>query len=167
MNHIIEQLKVNKLVFNDLFKDVNEDMFLWKQSPEKWCLLEILCHLYDEEREDFRFRVQWVLEKPNTIPPPFNPLNWVTERNYISQNYGEKLSGFINEREYSLQWLSTLIDVNWRQSFEHPKLGTLSAKYFLTNWLAHDYLHLKQILKLKFDYLKYQFGEGLDYAGAW
>jgi hypothetical protein len=26
-------------------------------------------------------------------------------------------------------------------------LGELSAEMFLTNWLAHDYLHFKQITK--------------------
>ena len=167
MDFVTEQLRQNKTVFNNILKDCDEDMFLWKQSPEKWCLLEIVCHLYDEEREDFRFRVQWVLEKPNTVPPPFNPVNWVSERNYISQNYNEKLSAFLEEREHSLMWLSKLEDLNWENSFDHPKLGTLSAKYFLTNWLAHDYLHIRQILKLKFDYLNNQSIEGLDYAGTW
>lgn len=28
-------------------------------APEKWCLLEIVFHLYDEEREEFRARVNY------------------------------------------------------------------------------------------------------------
>ena len=92
MNFIIEQLQQNKSVFYDLLKDVKEDMYLWKQTPEKWCLLEIVCHLYDEEREDFKFRTQWVLEKPHQKPPPINPVGWVTERNYIGQDYNQALN---------------------------------------------------------------------------
>lgn len=167
MDFIIEQLHQNKTVFYNLLKDIKEDMFLWKQTPEKWCLLEIVCHLYDEEREDFKFRTKWVLEQPNETPPQFNPAVWVTERNYIGQDYNTMLNKFIEEREQSIKWLKSLENPKWNNSYIHSKLGKLSAKFFLTNWLAHDYLHIRQITKLKFDYLKHQSGENLDYAGIW
>jgi hypothetical protein len=77
------------------------------------------------------------------------------------------LKSFLSEREKSIIWLQSLNNVNWDLAFEHSKLGRLTAKHFLTNWLAHDYLHIKQILRLKYDYLKYQSGENLDYAGIW
>lgn len=167
MEFVVEQLQKNKDIFIDLFKDENEDLFLWKLTPEKWCLLEILCHLHDEEREDFRFRTKWILERPNKIPPPFNPIDWVTKHGYIQQDYSVMLDKFIKERESSIRWLRSLENINWNNSFDHAKLGTMTAKYFLNNWLAHDYLHIKQIIKLKFDYLKNISGENLDYAGIW
>ena len=167
MKFVKEQLQENITVFKSLLKNEDEDFILWKQTPEKWCLLEILCHLYDEERDDFRFRVQWVLERPNEIPPSFNPLNWLEEHNYMEQNYETMLNKFIREREQSINWLESLNNVNWDHSFDHPKAGTMTAKYFLNNWLAHDYLHMKQIVKLKFDYLKQRSVGGLDYAGLW
>lgn len=167
MDFIIEQLHENKSVLYNLLKEVNKDMYLWKQTPEKWCLLEIVCHLYDEEREDFRLRTKWVLENPNETPPPFNPIIWVTERKYIEQNYNQVLKNFIEEREQSIKWLNSLESPKWDNSFEHSKLGKLTAKHFLTNWLAHDYLHIRQIIKLKFDYLEHLSDENLDYAGIW
>jgi len=167
MNDIIEQLEKNKALFYNLLKHEDDTMILWKQSPKKWDLLHIVCHLHDEEVDDFRYRVQWVLEKPNETPPPFNPLDWVTERNYKQQDYTSKLDAFIAEREKSIAWLKSLKNVNWDSYFEHAKLGKLTAKYFLVNWLAHDYLHIRQILKLKFDCLQQQSGEFLDYAGGW
>ena len=167
MDFVVEQLQKNKLIFKELFKDEVEELFLWKQSPEKWCLLEILCHLYDEEREDFRFRTQWVLEKPNEIPPNFNPVVWVTDRNYIGQDYKVMLNKFLKERDESINWLKSLQNPNWDNFYTHPKVGNLPAKHFLDNWLAHDYLHIRQITKLKFDYLNYHSGERLDYAGTW
>lgn len=167
IDYLIEQLQKNKSVFNDLLKDVDENMFLWKQSSEKWSLLEIVCHLHDEEREDFRFRTQWVLEKPLETPPNFNPVIWVTERKYMEQYYHPMLKRFIEERDQSIKWLKTLNNPNWENYYEHPKKGKLTAKFFLTNWLAHDYLHFRQITKLKFDYLKLRSGENIDYAGTW
>ena len=167
MDFVLEQLQKNKFIFKELFKDEKEDLFLWKQSPEKWCLLEILCHLYDEEREDFRFRTKWVLERPNEIPPNFNPIDWVTERNYIQQDYKVMLDKFLDERGASIRWLKSLKNPKWDNYYTHPKVGNLPAKHFLDNWLAHDYLHIRQITKLKFDYLNHHSGERLDYAGTW
>ncbi len=167
MDFLIDKLQQNKSVFDDLLKDVKEDMYLWKQTPEKWCLLEIVCHLYDEEREDFRFRTKWVLEKPKQTPPNFNPVVWVTERKYMEQDYHTMLNKFIEEREQSISWLKLLNNPKWGNYYEHPKKGKLTAKFFVTNWLAHDYLHIRQITKLKFDYLEKQSGEMIDYAGNW
>lgn len=167
MKKIIEELQNNRSIFNDLLKGIDKEQYLWRQSPEKWCLLEVICHLYDEERLDFRFRTQWVLERPNEVPPQFNQLNWIEEHDYMSQDFNIMLAKFISERDISLTWLRSLKAPNWKNSFEHPKLGTLTANYFFINWLAHDYLHMRQILKLKFDHLSYKTGENLKYAGPW
>ncbi|MEM6429633.1 MAG: hypothetical protein AAF708_10365 [Deinococcota bacterium] len=42
----------------------------------------------------------------------------------------------------------------------------MSAQFFLENWLAHDYLHMRQVVKLKYDYLTAD-GVNLIYAGTW
>ena len=36
---------------------------------------------------------------------------------------------------------------------------------FLVNWVAHDYLHVRQILKNKYAWMQDVSGEKLDYAG--
>ena len=51
------------------------------------------------------------------------------------------------------------------QPYEHPKMGPLKAKMFLTNWLEHDYLHMRQLLTLKHNYPAQNTGENLKYAG--
>ena len=82
-------------------------------------------------------------------------------------HYKAMLESFITERTQSISWLKSLEHVNWNNSFEHSKLGTLTAKHFLANWLAHDYLHIRQIIRLKFNYLKQISNQSLDYAGNW
>ena len=167
MKYIVQHLEKNLLLFIALLEDMQPEIIHWRKTEDKWSLLEIICHLYDEERDDFRFRVKWLLDKPGVTPPPFNPLDWVEEHDYINQDYNTVFKNFIKEREASIKWLKSLENANWDNSFEHTKLGKLDAKYFLDNWLAHDYLHVRQILKLKFDYLQYKSGNDLHYAGRW
>jgi len=165
--NIVEQLEKNKFVFQSLLEEVPNEFITWRPRPNKWCLLEIICHLYDEEQFDFRFRTQWVLENPNELPPPFNPLDWVKEHKYMEQDFEDILNKFLNKRDTSIDWLKSLQNPKWDNSYNHSRLGKVTAKHFLDNWLAHDYLHIRQIIKQKFDYLNSQTNENLEYAGIW
>ena len=166
-SRIIQKLSNNQEVYKALLLDLNEEEYLWKQKPSKWCLLEIVCHLYDEEREDFRARVGYILNDPSQELPPIDPTGWVHDRKYIQQDFQTMLNKFLLERRDSIKWLESLKAPQWHNSFEHDFFGEMSAKMFLANWLAHDQLHIKQILKLKFDYLKVYTHETLIYAGKW
>lgn len=164
---VIDQLAKNKNVIGNLLHGSPEAMYRWKQEPGKWSLLEIICHLCDEEQLDFRARVKHTLETPGEPMPAIDPPGWVTAHRYAGQAFEQKLNEFFHEREQSVQWLRELQNPQWLNAYQHPKFGAMTAKMFLSNWLAHDYLHIRQILKLRFDYLKENTGEDLSYAGAW
>ena len=164
---IIQNLERNNNVFKTMLLNCSEEEYLWKPSQNKWCLLEIICHLVDEEIEDFRARVHSVLENPERTLAPFDPVSRVIDRKYLEQDYNSKVKNLLNEREKSIHKLQQLNNPKWDNTYQHPKLGPMSAKLFLSNWLAHDYLHMRQILNLKFEYLKYHSGENLKYAGEW
>ena len=164
---IISKLKLNKNTFVGLLAGVDEEEFLFRPFPEHWCLLEIVCHLYDEECEDFRKRIETTLQSPGKLPPSIDPQGWVISRKYIEEDYPEKLSDFINERKKSIEWLSNLENPIWTNSYVHPEFGAVSADFFLKNWLAHDLLHIRQIARVKYQYLKSTDGQPIDYAGNW
>ena len=166
-SRIITQLQENKAVFRQMLKGCEKPEYRWKPQPEKWCIQEAICHLYDEEREDFRLRLKCALETPHLTPPPFDPLKWVAERNYMEQNFEEKLTAFLKERSQSVRWLKSLKQPNWDNQLVFSNGSTRSAKAYLVNWLAHDYLHIRQITRLKYDYLKNISGDSLQYAGNW
>jgi len=84
-----------------------------------------------------------------------------------TDDYETTLAAFIQERDQSVWWLKSLIDPAWNNALNHPGLGPMSGKLFLSNWLAHDYLHLRQIAYTKHAFLKHQTGENLEYAGKW
>jgi hypothetical protein len=163
---IVAELARNRAVFSHLLIGKRLAAFSWRQAPGKWNLLEIVCHLYDEEREDFRPRVQHALESRDP-PPPIDPQGWVTSRNYAAQDYEAKLADFLGERTASIAWLHSLRSPRWDATFHHPQMGQVTARMFLANWLAHDHLHLRQIIRLEYERLKHESGEDLRYAGEW
>ena len=165
--NIISQLESNINVFQDLFSNIPEELILWRHSPVKWNLLEVICHLYDEERDDFGLRLKHVLENPTQPLPPTDPVGWVTSRNYSSKNFNVVINYFLQERMNTVKWLRSIKADHFDNAYNHPKYGPLSGNFFLSNWLAHDYLHFRQVVKLKFDYIAFSTGHKLDYAGTW
>jgi len=169
MDHkrIIEHLNTNQKIFSELLSNKNKEEYFWKPEAKSWCILEVVCHLYDEEREDFRARVKHTLETPNKEMPKIDPLAWVIDRKYIEQDYKQMIEKFLGERNYSIAWLISIKNPLWKNAYHHPKLGPLSAEHFLANWLAHDLLHFRQIIRLHYQYLKQSANNELSYAGTW
>ncbi len=166
-DQITQHLMDNLFVFKALLNGKEPEEYNFRPDDTSWSLLEIICHLYDEEREDFRTRVRNTLESPHLAPPSINPTGWVNERNYAGQDFDEKLNAFLIERDVSIEWLNSLHDVKWDNAYEHPTAGKFTAYSFLTNWLAHDYHHIRQINRRLYEYLKTKSGVDLTYAGDW
>ncbi len=165
--YCIAQLARHRDVFKQIFSGLTKEDLRWKPAPEKWCLLEVLCHLHDEEREDFRARLKHVLETPDQVMPKIDPVAWVTERKYMEQDSAVMLEKFLAERDRSVEWLRGLKDAKWTNAYMHPTVGPVSCDLLLVNWVAHDLLHFRQITRLRYEQLRTITIEPLDYAGAW
>ncbi len=168
-NHlkITSELEKNIGVFSALLQQTGKNEQVYRESDDKWSLLEVVCHLVDEEKEDFRLRVKSVLESPNRSLPPIDPEGWVTQRHYQNQNFDAKIDEWVRERKQSIQWLYSLNNPKWDYAFHHPRIGKMSAWLFLCNWLSHDYHHIRQIITIKRAFLLQHCGVALDYAGNW
>lgn len=162
------ELGHNKEVFRGLFHGADRELYTWRPAPDKWCMLEIICHLYDEECEDFRARVEHVLLHGDRLPmQPIDPQGWVTSRSYMLKDYETILHGFLAERQRSVNFLNALSVPQWDNVYNHPVLGPLKASTFLYNWLAHDHHHIRQVNDLKYRYLASKVQDPLTYAGKW
>ncbi|MCB0058173.1 MAG: DinB family protein, partial [Caldilineaceae bacterium] len=47
-----------------LVAGVPDEQARWKPDAESWSILEVVNHLLDEEREDFRVRIDYTLHRP-------------------------------------------------------------------------------------------------------
>ncbi len=164
---LFDQLARHGNVFRALFTGLNGEEIRWKPAPEKWCALEIICHLHDEEREDFRARLRSTLETPELPWPKIDPAAWITERKCMEQDFNTVLKNFLAERDKSVAWLHGLADAPWHNAYLHPTVGPVSCELLLTNWVAHDLHHLRQFNNLRYAYLRAHTTVPLDYAGKW
>lgn len=161
------RLSANAKAIAALVEAVGAEQAGWKPSPEDWSILETVCHLADEERLDFRTRLELCLRDPALPWPPIEPGAWVTTRAYNERRLSEALADFLAERERSLVWMAGLAEPDWRQTSVRP-IRSLSAGDLLVSWLAHDLLHLRQLVELQRAWLTREAGDfDLGYAGDW
>jgi hypothetical protein len=139
----------------------------FKPDAESWSTLEVICHLYDEEREDFRQRLDIMLHRPTEKWPPIDPTGWVVARKYNERDLAEMVSNFVRERQNSLAWLNSLSNPNWEAEYAAP-FGVMKAGDMLGSWVAHDQLHLRQLVELRrARVLQLAAPYEVRYAGEW
>lgn len=168
LNQVVDRLSANLRVFDAILRGVDSEQAVWRPANDAWSMLEVVCHLIDEEREDFRARLSLVLEDPATAWPPIDPRGWVTSRAYAGRDYGAMADTLLAERAASIVWLRGLRQPPLSNARSLNASFTLSGGDLLMSWLAHDFLHLRQINELHYAWHA-RASAPLDvrYAGDW
>lgn len=164
---LIEELDHGREALVGLLAGIPQADAQVKPDEKTRSILEVVCHLLDEEREDFRVRLGLMLEHPNEAWPPIRPEAWVTERAYNQRDLGITMKRFSEEREKSLEWLRSLGPQDWEVKCATP-FGEMKPGDMLAAWVAHDNLHMRQLVELRrwrIEQISQPFD--LKYAGDW
>ena len=180
---LYQELQNSTEMIRALLAGVEPEAARLKPSAESWSILEVVCHLYDEEREDFREHLDFILSTSTStrsvrrLKADFHRQKeewhvidtegWVTGRKYNEQNFAEMQEKFFVEREKSLAWLKGLQNPDWAKTYTTP-YRTMSAGEMFACWVAHDNLHIRQLVELRRMRLEnITKPYNLEYAGDW
>ena len=167
MQSFLSQMLDNAERVRALAQGVSDRQARWKPRPDSWSILEVINHLLDEEKHDFRVRLDYTLRRPGEPWPPIDPGGWVTERGYNQRDLDTSLAQFLSERKASIAWLRALSQPDWEAAYEAP-WGPIRAGDLLASWVAHDLLHMRQLVELHWAYTTGELASYRpDYAGDW
>jgi hypothetical protein len=145
---------------------VTPEQARWKSDAETWSILEIINHLYDEEREDFRAHLDAILHKPGDPWSGIRSFEWVTERRYNERDLETSVQNFLAERRDSLAWLESLDTPDWEASVPAPWGSDISAGDMFASWVIHDQWHIQQLVQARRNYVIAQVAPyDVEYAG--
>jgi hypothetical protein len=165
-DYLRNQLEENGTIIEMLVMTISVEQSRWKPDPERWSILEVINHLYDEEREDFRLHLDIMLHRPDGDWPPIDPMNWITTRKYNERDIQESIANFMTERKKSLAWLDLIDNPDWESSVEAP-WGLFKAGDMFASWIAHDQWHIQQLVRIRLDYTtKISDPYSVQYAGT-
>jgi DinB superfamily len=164
---LIAELAAGEQIIRRLVEGITQAQAQARPEPDAWSVLEVVCHLYDEEREDFRQRLDYTLHKPGESWPPIDPGGWVASRAYNQRSLEDSLAGFLAERGRSLARLRSLQAPDWDAGHE-TSFGIMKAGDILASWVAHDNLHTRQLVELRRNRLLLLVAPyNVSYAGDW
>ncbi len=145
---LYEELTNSTEMIRALLFGVSQEEARIKPDANSWSMLEVTCHLYDEEREDFREHLDFILRRQRQEWHRIDTEGWVTERKYNEQNFQAMKEKFFDERKKSLEWLKDLSNADWNKTYTTP-YGPRSAGIIFASWIAHDNLHIRQLVELR------------------
>ncbi|MEQ1904738.1 MAG: DinB family protein [Pirellulaceae bacterium] len=155
-------------ILEALVAGLSDSVWRWKPPTGNWSILEVVCHLRDEEREDFRQRLELTITDPSQPWPKIDPVAAATTRDYQGQVPATVLQEFLEEREKSLAWLRQFKEIPLERAYQHPKVGPVTVGELLASWAAHDLLHVRQITKRIFEAHQEEVRPyPIVYAGTW
>ncbi len=164
---LYQELVNSTAMIRDLLAGVSQKDAQVKPSRGSWSVLEVVCHLYDEEREDFREHLDFILHRQHEQWHPIAPTAWVKLRKYNQQDFKSMQRKFFNERAKSLMWLKGLKNTNWNIIYK-SKFGSMRAGDMFASWVAHDNLHVRQLTELRrLKIEKITKPYHIQYAGEW
>lgn len=131
-------------VLQSLLGGLDADAWRVRPVPAEWSAVEIVCHLRDEDLEDFGARVRVVLEAGERFSP-IDPERWALERRYAEEDPATAMTALRAARAASLALLSSATPDRIARAVEQPRLGRMSGADLVAAWVAHDRLHLAQL----------------------
>jgi hypothetical protein len=166
MAEITRTLASNAQAMRALVESISDAQAEWKPDEATWSMKQVMAHVYNEERMDFRKHLEELLGDPpqpwDSIPMPWTPVT----------SCRQALVDFLAERESSIAWLNGLGSQNWgtvqEVRFGENEILSMSAGEVLVSWPEHDILHLRQMIELHHAWNEKQAAPYLlRYAGGW
>jgi hypothetical protein len=119
------------------------------EGPDTWSPYDVLGHLISGEESDWLPRARMILEHGERRT--FEPFN---RTGFLETSKGKTLAQLLEEfdvaRTRSLQMLRalSLAPEDLSRRGRHPDFGPVTLRQLLATWVAHDFTHLAQIVRV-------------------
>jgi hypothetical protein len=145
---ILSKLQETPKIVAALVRGVSDDALRRRPAPEKWSMLEILCHFRDVE---FLF-VERYGKIANHDRPQLRMINQdelATKLKYNEDNPVAVLREFQSLRAQTVLALSAVAQQGWERVGLHPKRGEFSIAANAVMHVAHDANHVARLRALR------------------
>ena len=164
---LYQELVYSTEMIRALLNGISQQYAQVKPDQETWSILEVVCHLYDVEREDFREHLDFILNRQDETWRDTDPQSWVAGRNHNGQDLEDMKAKFFEERKKSFAWLKQRNRMDPEIQYT-SQWGEMSAGEMFASWVAHDNLHVRQLVELRrLGIERITKPYAIEYAGDW
>ena len=122
-----------------------DEVVRWHPGPGEWCALEVLGHLIEADRRGFDGRIRIILREDAPALAAWDQDAVARARGDCARPARELIDEFLALRRDSVALVSGLRGGDLERIGHHPKVGDLTVRDLLHEWVHHDRNHLRQI----------------------
>ena len=123
-----------------------EEVLHWHPAPGEWCVNEVVGHLLEAERRGFAGRIRVILESDRPRLETWDQLAVAGGRGDCERPSREVMAELLAERVISVELVKGLSTESLDRGGEHVKVGPVTVRELLQEWVHHDRNHVKQML---------------------
>jgi hypothetical protein len=164
LNKSYEILERTPSVLRILLSDLSADWIMNNEGPETFSPYDVIGHLIQGEKTDWRDRTTMILE--HGTKKAFIPFDRFAQ---FEESEGKSLPQLLDEfeklRKESLEWLRSLnlTETDFDKKGIHPELGEVTLTQLLSTWVIHDLTHIAQVTRVMAKQYKEEIGPWVEY----
>ena len=143
---VAELLESTCALLEGEIKALGDDEARWHPAPGEWCVNECLGHLIEAEKRGFHGRIVRTLEQDHPFEPDWDQQGVARERKDCERMAMSLFMEFMGLRHVSVAMVKALRPDQLDRACTHKKVGELTVRGLLHEWVHHDRNHTKQIL---------------------
>ena len=139
--------KTHKIIDMALEGVTQEDATIYRDGPEGWNTLEIMCHLRDFQAILMQ-RVQRMVNEDNPTIVPYDPHELLIKNDYAHQDLRAVYDDFLRTRADYIALVESLEEEQlWRPGI-HPEDGDINVLTIVLHTILHDDDHIEQMMRV-------------------
>ena len=144
-NYLVDALRAALTVFDALLHDCTQEQAqAARGGDEGWSVVEIICHLRDNE-ECVLERTGLMRDEADPFIAAYDQEQWARERNYAADNLREALAAFVRLRTSHIAELAALTPAEWERTGQHQERGRITISNQTLRVVCHDTIHAAQL----------------------
>ena len=140
-------LAASSALIESEFKALGDDAG-WHPAPGEWCARAVVGHLIEAEKRGFAGRIRIILAEDQPKLQAWDQVGVEKQRNDCARLTDSVWMEFMGLRHDSVTLVRSLRSADLDRAGVHPKVGELTVRWLLHEWVSHDRNHTKQMLSI-------------------
>jgi hypothetical protein len=146
-SYLVDALRATPTVLDVLLQDCTQEQArAARGGDEGWSVVEIVCHLRDNEERVLE-RMRSMRDKVDPFIAAYDQEQWAGERSYAADNLREALAAFVRLRTSHVAELAALTLAEWERTGQHQERGRITIGNQTLRVVCHDAIHAAQLAR--------------------
>ncbi|MGA9348929.1 MAG: DinB family protein [Anaerolineae bacterium] len=146
-SYLVDALRAMPIVFQALLQGCTQEQAqALRGGDDGWSVLEVVCHLRDNEERVLE-RMRLMRDEADPFIAAYDQEQWARERNYAADNLRKALAAFVRLRTSHIAELAALTPAEWERTGQHQERGRITISNQTLRVVCHDTIHAAQLAR--------------------